>query len=79
MSFLIRPASRQISSTLRSPAFRSNPAIKASGFTLPFTAFFGNSASKSDDMSDHPVQKSDTEWRAVLSPEQVSLGFGERE
>lgn len=71
MSF-IRPAyTRQLINTLRSPALRANPAVRASGFTLPF-ALFGTSASKSNEMSDHPVKKSESEWQAILSPEQVS-------
>lgn len=52
---------------------------RVSGITLPFAGFFSSSSGSGnkdgDKMGDgeFPVQKSDTEWRAVLSPEQVSL------
>lgn len=74
-------------SAIRRPAAvapRSAPPLspaRVSGITLPFAGFFssasGSSNKDGDKMGDgeYPVQKSDTEWRAVLSPEQVSHTF----
>lgn len=46
-------------------------ATRYSGFTLPF-AFFGTSSSSANSMGEeYPVKKSDSQWRAELSPEQV--------
>jgi hypothetical protein len=40
----------------------------------PFNAIMGGSSSASASES-YPLQKSDEEWRAVLSPEQVYLFY----
>ncbi|WWD16180.1 methionine-R-sulfoxide reductase [Kwoniella shandongensis] len=82
MPFISPTLVRTTISTLKASARttpRTNPAAagsfatntaKLSGFGLPFAGFFGSS---SRDMSQHPVQKSDEEWRAVLSPEQFRV------
>ena len=56
-------------STARIATFRSMP-------TLPFIgSLFSSSSSAQNkaDMADFPVQKSNTEWQAVLSPEQFRI------
>ena len=46
-------------------------ATRYSGLSLPF-AFFGTSSSSANNMGeDYKVKKTDSEWRAELSPEQV--------
>jgi hypothetical protein len=70
MPFIARP----LISATRSVITRSPLRARAAGISLPF-AFFGSSSSpqqkqNQDNMS---VQKSDSEWQAQLSPEQVCL------
>ncbi|BFZ53959.1 Peptide methionine sulfoxide reductase B5 [Savitreella phatthalungensis] len=55
--------------TLASPKTKPIPTL-AAGL---FAAFFGSSSSSANDMTKYPVQKSDQEWRAVLSPEQFRV------
>lgn len=65
--------------TQRIPPFTIIPppgriATRISGISLPFALFSSSSkASAGEDKmgGEHAVKKSDTEWRAVLSPEQV--------
>ncbi|KAK8869559.1 methionine-R-sulfoxide reductase [Kwoniella newhampshirensis] len=62
----VRSSSR---TAIKTPGGFATNTARLSGFGLPF-ALFGSSTR---DMSQHPVQKSDEEWRAVLSPEQFRV------
>lgn len=85
MPFLSTHTLRTIASTTTRPvrSLRPIPAqARLGGITLPFAALFGSSATQTqssnrgisgNDMSGQPkVQKSEGEWQAILSPEQVS-------
>lgn len=48
-----------------------NNSAKLSGIGLPF-ALFSSSSNNKMPSDNYPVKKSDDEWHAVLSPEQVS-------
>lgn len=70
MPYIARP----LISATRSVITRSPLRARAAGISLPFGLFASSSSSpqqnqNSDNMS---VQKSDSEWQAQLSPEQVS-------
>lgn len=80
-----RSAARLASSSARSisiprplAGLRASPvATTLSGITLPFALFSSSSASKAkDDMAPGAapnVQKSESEWQAILSPEQFRV------
>lgn len=84
MPFLSTHTLRTIASTTTRPirSLRPIPAqARLGGITLPFAALFGSSAAQAqssksnsgNEMSGQPkVQKSEGEWQAILSPEQVS-------
>ena len=45
---------------------------RVSAFGLPFALFSTSTSKKDDSMGEqYPVKKSDSEWQAILSPEQV--------
>ena len=62
------------SSGVPSAAPRNITPARVSAFGLPFGLFSTSSATKqADDMGEYPVKKTDSEWQAILSPEQVGL------
>jgi hypothetical protein len=62
------------SSAVRTAAPRTITPARVSAFGLPFGLFSTSSATKqADDMGEYPVKKTDSEWQAILSPEQVGV------